>query len=91
MRGVFETRRLPHFFCVDLTQAWYGKLDDLDRTDAGQRIWPPPIVIEYYSWWCKAVDPLLAANPLWYVRVQPAEVLTGELPAYQYTPLCLWF
>lgn len=68
VQDVCQLRRLPHFFSADLTQAWYGKLDDLDLTDAGSRLWPPPIVLEYYSWWCKEVDPLVAVNPLWYVR-----------------------
>ena len=52
---------LPHC-SADLTQAWFGKLDDLT---AEQRFWPPPVVVEYYTWWCKNVDPLLAVNPLW--------------------------
>lgn len=49
---------------LDYTQALYGSI--LAAEDIEYGIWPPPVIVDAYAWWCEKVDSLLAHNPSWY-------------------------
>jgi len=57
----------PHtMYCADWTQSIYGSILAMEDLEFGW--WPPPLILQYYAWWCEKVDPLVGHNPMWYVN-----------------------